>query len=389
MMIIFGLFVTFGVFFKPILSEFGWTRAATSGAFSLSMIVHGFLGIFMGGINDRFGPRFVLSLSGFLFGLGFILVSQTSTLWQLYLIYCLIGAGVSGGWVPLLSTVARWFIDRRGTMCGIVLCGTCIGGFVFPPVATQLIATYGWRLTYVILGFIAMAVIVVAAQFLRHEPGQMGQTPYQRRGEKKSMAKISTGGLTLEQAFRTRHFWLFFSLLFCSGFSMYSAMVHIVPHAMEMGFSPVLGASVLSAMSAVSIAGRLGLGAAADAIGNKSVFMIGFALMAGAFLWVVSVPEAWGLYVFAVFFGVAYGGLGVVESPLVAQLFGLRSHGLIFGVLVLGWTVGASVGPLVTGYIFDLSGNYLPAFLLSIALGISGLILTWMLGPGKSVDIQN
>ena len=83
MMIIFGLYVTFGVFFKPILSEFGWTRAATSGAFSLSMIVHGFLGIFMGGINDRFGPRFVLALSGFLFGLGFILVSQTSTLWQL------------------------------------------------------------------------------------------------------------------------------------------------------------------------------------------------------------------------------------------------------------------------------------------------------------------
>jgi MFS family permease len=385
MMTIFGLYVSFGVFLKPILSEFGWTRAATSGAFSLSMIVHGFLGIFMGGINDRFGPRLVLSLSGVLLGLGFVLVSQVSTLWQLYLFYSLIGAGVSGGWVPLLSTVARWFVRRRGAMSGIVLCGTCVGGFVFPPLATQLIAINGWRPTFVILGMIA-AVVIIAAQFLRLEPGRMGQAANGKPDESLDIQTIPNHGLTLEQALPTRHFWLFFLLLFCSGFCMYSAMVHIVPHATEMGFSPVLGATVLSAMSVISIAGRLGLGAAADAIGGRNVFMISFALMAGAFIWVVTVPEVWGLYIFAAFFGVSYGGLGVVESPLVAQLFGLRSHGLIFGVLVLGWTLGASVGPLVAGYLFDLLNGYIVAFLLSSGVGVVGLIFTWMLGTSRPVD---
>jgi MFS family permease len=162
---------------------------------------------------------------------------------------------------------------------------------------------------------------------------------------------------------------------------MFVASVHIVPHAIELGFSPAMAASVLATMGGLGIAGRIGLGGAADRIGNKQGFIIGFILISGSLLWLVPATEAWKLYLFAVVFGFAFGGLGVVESPLAASLFGLSSHGLIYGVLTVGWTMGASAGPFVAGYIFDVTGSYQVAFLLGAAAGIIGLILTAVLKP--------
>ena len=120
MMIVFGMYFSFGVFLKPMLIDFGWTTTIISGAFSLSMLVYGLLGIGIGGLNDKFGPRIMLSLSGVLLALGFLLMSQISTIWHLYLLHGLvIGAAVSCMWVPINSTIARWFVDRRTLMTGL------------------------------------------------------------------------------------------------------------------------------------------------------------------------------------------------------------------------------------------------------------------------------
>ncbi len=121
MVLIWGTYYSFGIFFKPVSTEFGWTRAMTSGAFSLSMIMYGLLGIVMGGLNDRLGPRLVMTFCGFFLGLGYLLMSQTNTIWQLYLFYGgIIGIGMGGSWVPLTSTIARWFVKRRSMVTGIV-----------------------------------------------------------------------------------------------------------------------------------------------------------------------------------------------------------------------------------------------------------------------------
>ena len=115
MVAIWGTYYSFGVFFKPMLTEFGWSSAMTSGALSLSMIFYGLLGIVMGGLTDRFGPRIVMTFCGFLMGLGYLLMSQISAAWQLYLFYVVIlGTGLSGAFVPLTSTVGRWFVKNRG-----------------------------------------------------------------------------------------------------------------------------------------------------------------------------------------------------------------------------------------------------------------------------------
>ena len=382
MAVFLGTRSAFGVFFKPLLAEFGWTRAMTSGAFSLSMTMDGLLGIVMGGLTDRLGPRIVLTLCGALLGLGYLLMSQIGAVWQLYLCYGLvIGIGMSGVWVPLLSTVARWFVARRSMMTGIVLTGTGIGSLIAPPVANWLISTYDWRISYIVMGSLALVVIILAAQFLRRDPAQVGQVPYGENREVEPGLNLGAQGFSLKEAVYTRQFWVFFAMLICMGYCLLSVSVHIAPHTTDLGISAASAANILASVGGVGIIGRIVLGGAGDRIGNRQVFIIGFILISAALFWLVPGTELWMLYLFAVVFGLAAGGCATAESPLVAGFFGLRSLGLIYGVAGLGFTIGAAVGPLLTGYIFDVTGSYQSAFLVCAAIGILGLVLTTLLRP--------
>ncbi len=385
MAVSFAVFNTFGVFFKPLLDEFGWTSAVTSGAFSLSMIIYGVLGIVMGGLNDRFGPRVVLTFCSFIIGLGYLLMSRVNALWQFYLFYgVMIGVGMSGVWVPLLSSVARWFVGRRNVMTGIVIAGTGIGSFIGPPVINWLIANYEWRPSFIILGGVSLVLIFIAAQFLRRDPAQMGQLPYGVAEGKQEGSATEANDFSLREAVTTPQFWLTFMMFLCYGFGLFTVLVHIVRHAIELEISAATAANILAVSGGVGVVGNYLLGGIiGDRIGNRRVFIIGGILMSATLFWLVSAGEAWMLYLFSIVFGFALGGIGAGESPLVARLFGLGSHGLIYGVAHLGFTVGAAVGPVVTGYIFDITGDYQMAFLLCAALSVVGVILVAILRPTR------
>jgi len=379
-----GARFAFGVFFKPLLSEFGWTRAMTSSAFSLSMAVEGVAAIIMGGLCDKFGPRIILTICGLLLGLGYLLVSKITGIWQLYLFYgVIIGVGMSGFYIPLLSTVARWFTQRRSMMTGIVLSGTGLGALVAPPLAERLVSAYDWRISYIIIGSIVTVIVVLGAQFLRRDPTQMGQVPYGENSNRDKGLGLAIEGFSLREAVNTRQFWLFFGMLLGYGFCVFAVMVHIVPHATDLGTSEASAASILATIGGLTIVGRLVLGSAADRIGNRKALIIGFILMSLSLFWLVTAKELWMLYLSAVVFGLANGGIAPSASPLVAGLFGLRSHGLIYGFGGLGFTAGATVGPLLTGYIFDVTGSYQSAFLTCGLIGIAGLILTVFLTPTR------
>ena len=390
MVVTIGTFYTFGVFFKPVLTEFGWTRALTSGAFSLSILIQGLIGIAMGGLNDRFGPRLVLTVCGVLLGLGYLLMSQISAVWQLYLFYgVIIGIAMSGVWIPLLSTVARWFSRRRSMMSGIVLTSAGIGGLISPLVANYLISTYDWRTSYIILGSFASVVVVLAAQLLKRDPSQIGQMPYGDNEEGKQEMKLETEGFSLKGAVYTRQLYALFAVSFCFGFSQLIIMVHIIPHATELGFSASSAAKILATIGGLSIVGRLIMGSAADKIGNRLAYAVGFILMSSALFWLMPATKIWMLYLFAAVFGFAYASIEASESPLVARIFGLRSHGLIFGIIGFGFTIGGTIGPLLAGYIFDVTGGYKMAFLVSAIVGIGGLMLTAFLIPITSKYEKN
>jgi MFS family permease len=385
-----GLYIVFGVFFDPLLEDFGWTRAMISGAYSLSSILSGVMAIAMGGLTDRFGPRLVVTFCGFCFGLGYLLMSQVQALWQLYLFYgVVVGIGMSGLWIPLLSPIVRWFVGRRSLMTGIVICGLTSGQLIGPLVISRLIAAHGWRLSCIILGAAVMVMIVLLAQFLRRDPSQVGQSPPRENGGETPVARSDSQDFILKEAARTPQFWLVAVIFFCVGFATFAITVHIVPHAIKLGISAVTAANILAINGGIGIIGNFVLGGIiGDRIGNRKAFLIGAVLLAASCFWLVPTQEVWMLYLIAVAFGIGLGGIGTSESPLIARLFGLSSHGLIYGVVGLSWTFGGAVGPVVTGYLCDVNGNYQLAFLLCAVIAVLGLILLVILKPTKRRGIE-
>ncbi len=379
-----GSLYTFSVFFEPLSTEFEWTRAVTSGAFSLYMILHGFLYIFTGKLNDRFGTRIVMTGCGLFMGVGYMLMSQISTVWHFYLFYgVIIAIGMSGGFVPMMSTLTRWFVNhkRRGLMLGIALAGGGFGTMIMPPLASWLISSYGWRTSYQIIGVMVLVIIITAAQFIRRAPGQTEQTRTGNEATAGSGGAIQPRGLSLPQAVRTRQFWLISSSYFGFGLVLQAIMVHIILHATGLGISTATAANIFIAIGALSITGRIIMGSVSDRLGNKVILIICFSLMTAAVAWLLVADQAWMLFVFAVGFGFAYGGLVAVQSPLVADLFGMTSHGVILGVIVSIITLGAGVGPVMAGGIFDATGRYFPAFLIAGAFSGAGLVISLFLKP--------
>ena len=377
MFVMWGVHFAFGVFFKPILSDFGWTRAMTSGAYSLCIIMNGLLAIAMGGLTDKLGPRLVMTFCGVFLGLGYFLMSRLDAIWQLYLFYgVIIGIGMSGSFIPLVSTVVRWFVDRRGVMTGIVTASTGVGALIGPPVANLLISKFSWRVSFLVLGGIAFAVIVLSAQLLRRDPAQVGQRPYGENREDNNETGLNGEGLSLREALFTSRFWIFFITGFCYGFCVFSIMVHIVPHAIESGFSSAQAANVMATIGAAAIIGKVLLGRMGDIWGSRQLMMFSFIIMAITLFCLMVVKNFWILHLIVGGFGFAYGGCAVSHSPIVAMLFGLRAHGLIFGIFGVSVAIGGAIGPFLAGYIFDITESYQLAFLVGTVISSAGFILS-------------
>ena len=379
-----GMYNAYGVFFNPLLDEFGWSRATISGALSLGQMLIGIGAIFLGSLNDRFGPRILMMSCGILAGLGYFLMSQVNSIWQLYLFHgVIVGIGLSGTDVVLLSTTARWFIKRRGMMSGIVKMGTGVGIMVVPLVAAWLISDYGWRTSYAIIGIALFACIVSGAQLLRRDPAQMHQFPDGEEIGYSAYVQSVEAGLSLWQAGHTRQFWMlcpaYFAVFFCTN----SVIVHVAPHVIDLELSASFGATIISVIGGASIIGRLIMGITGDKIGSKRALLVCFIILIASFSLLQLAGGLWALSLFALVYGFCHGGFYALLSPTVAEFFGTRSHGLILGIVIFSGSVGGSLGPLVTGHIFDTTTSYQVAFLLLLSLAIAGFILILSSGSAE------
>ena len=377
---------SFGVFFAPVLDEFGWTRAATSGGFSLTWVFTGLLSIAVGRLNDKYGPRMIMTVAGFLLGLGYLLMSQLSSIWQLYLFYGVISIAMSAALVPTLSTVARWFVKMRAFMTGIVLSGSGIALTVIVPAANQAILDYGWRTAYIIVGSVAMVVVIIAAQFLRRDPYQVGKLPYGCDGTSAVTSGAQTYGLFFKEALRTNQVWLISLVYFCAYFVYNLFVVHMVIYATGQGISSVRAVGIMAFLGVAGIAGRTIMGILADRIGNKQAMVLSAGLMMLALFWLLVAKDLWMLFLFGVAFGFGHGGIATMESPIVANVFGIRSHGVILGLVFFSDTVGGAIGPFLAGYIFDVTNSYRLAFLICAILGVINLVAILLIRPLKSLQ---
>lgn len=379
-----GALATYGIFFSHLQSEFGWSRAAISGATSLTILLMGIAAILFGRLNDRIGPRIIMFVSGFLLGSGYIFMFRLQDLWQLYLaIGIVVGIGMSTQDVVTLSTTARWFVHRRGMMSGIVKTGTGLGQLAFPIVIAALITARGWRESYLIMGVAVFMTAMVAAHFFRRDPGSVGQLPLMKASASATGPARSEGeqGLSLHDGVRTRQFRLLCLAEFALSFCIMTTLVHLVPHAQDGGASPARAGILVSVIGASSIVARLGMGSASDVIGSRRAFAICFGVLLTGLLWLQVAASMWMLVLYAVADGFARGGNFAVISPLVAELFGTRAHGALFGLATFIGTLGGALGPVLTGRLFDVTGSYQLAFAFLAVLMAVGFASTVLIRP--------
>lgn len=379
-----GMFA-YGVFFGELEREFGWSRATISGASSLSLMILGVMGIIAGKLNDHIGPRVLIIISAVCFGVGYSLMSRIEAPWQLFLFYgVLAGIGYSSHDVVTLSTIARWFVRRRGMMTGIAKMGTGTGQLVVPLVAASLITALGWRNAALAIGAVSLVILVVAAQAMRRDPHGMGQHPDGIRiADGSAPAAAAETGFTLAEAAATRQFWLLCGVQLSVMYCLMTIMIHIVPHATDLGVAPAVAATILSTVGAVSIAGRFTIGTLADRLGGRRSMMICFVILLASFGMLQYFEATWMLFGFAAVYGFAHGGFFTVMSPTLAEYFGTGSHGVIFGIVLFSGMIGGAIGPLLAGILFDASRTYDMVFLILTGFASLGLLMAFALRPLK------
>jgi OFA family oxalate/formate antiporter-like MFS transporter len=367
---------SFGVFIKPLSSEFDWSRSLIAGAFSASSLIQGFSGIIMGWLNDRLGPRIVLTICGVLLGSGLMLMYWVDSVWQLYLFYVVpIGFGMGGIYAPQMSTAARWFAKRRNLVIGIVMAGGGLGGLISPPLITWLIYTYSWREAFLFVGTGVFFLVILSAQFLKRDPAVIGQVAYGQETGQTIKEPSSVFGLSVKQALQTKKFWILAFVIFCNGFCSVTILVHIVPYAIDRGFSPESAALILSFMNIAIPVGSIIMGLIADKIGGRKVFITSVTLLLTIIflLLPIKVPLLLGLVVAILSFG--SGGVAVMQSSLVADLFGMKSHGAVLGCIIFTLVLGGAAGTYIAGSIFDSTGGYQWVFSLCGILIILAIIM--------------
>lgn len=386
----YGIFFSYGVFFKPMINEFGWSRAHTSSVFSIFMIVYSFAAIPMGWLFDRYGPRIPLYLSTLFIGVGFPLCSYTNHLWQLCLFFGLIAAAGHGAvYVVPVSTVVRWFMDRRGMAVGIVVAGLGAGISAVPPIAERLIFVYGWRTTFIVLGFAYAGIHLIGATILRKSPEEVGLKPYGTLDPgidaPPSRAIVSSSAedmdLTVWEAVKARSFWmLYLSILFA--FAAESlAMVHVVPFAQDMGIKSTIAVGSMTILGVGSMVGRIVMGTLSDRIGRKTTMGMAYLLQGMMMFCLLGTRNITSLYIVMAIMGLSYGGWAAVFAPLTGEYFGLSHMGKVLAVIFTSSAFSGILGPFLAGYIFDVTGSYQWAFIIAGSICLLAVILSFLIRP--------
>ena len=372
-----GCVFSFGVFFPEFEAEFGWSRASISGASSLMVLMMGMLAIFMGRVNDAFGPRVLLTVATAIFAVGYLLMYRMTAIWELYLFYGLVGGlGMGAHDVVTLSTVARWFRRHLGLMSGLVKAGAGIGQVFIPLIAAVFISVYGWRQACLLIGVATLVIMVLVAQMVRRDPTELGLRPLGDEDRPNSESSVGEDGLTFRQAVTTRPFWILCLAKLSDFYCLLTVMLHIVPHGIDLGLAPATAVTVLSLIGGCSIVGRILLGSTFDRIGAKRSLGACFLLLLATLILLRLSTDPRLLFVFAPIYGIAHGGFFAIASPSVAHYFGMRSHGMIFGFVLFFGTLGGTVGPLLSGRIFDVTGSYDIAFVAMIGFAMFGLLMS-------------
>ena len=376
---------SYTVFLVAFVEDFGWSRGETSLAYSASQMVAGVSSPAVGALVDRLGPRRLLLLGGGLLVLGLAGSSLISRLWQIVLLYGVVmtfGANCLGlvVFVPILS---RTFVRHRGMAISIVQSANGFARALSAPLVQFLISGFGWRSTYLIeAAFMAAVVMPLAAWFRRADTPRRPGSDDVAAAPASSPAVAPHGGWTLVEAMRTPHFWLLFAVYLFTGLGSFFVSLHQLAFAVDRGFDKLYAAEVLGMGAFLAIFGTIVTGTLSDYIGRElsAIMAYGFSILGViCALFITGPSQGWLLWLHACLFGLTWGARGPAITAKTADLFPGAQLGSILGVITIGSGLGSAIGSWGAGFIFDLSGSYELAFVLSIASYLCGVVAFWAL----------
>jgi len=372
---------SYAVFLVAFLEEFRWSRAQTSLAFSVSQLASGASAPLVGALVDRLGPRRLVLLGGALLTAGLVGSAHADRLWHVVLLYGVVmtlGANCLGlvVFAPMLS---HWFVRRRGMAISIVQSANGFGRAASAPLVQLLISGIGWRRAYLAQALL-MGVLVWPLSAFFHQSARPADADSST--SRAVIPGATTGDWTLAEAMTTRHFWLLFAVYLCTGLGSFLVSLHQLAFAVDAGFDKLYAAGVLGMGSFLAIGGTIATGTVSDYIGRERSAILAYAVsIVGVIcaLFISRPEQGWLLWLHACFFGLTWGARGPTITAKTADLFPGKHLGAIMGVITIGTGIGSAAGSWAAGWIFDVSGSYRIAFLLSIASYLSGCLAFWAL----------
>ncbi len=391
---------SFGVFFKPMSAEFGWTRAMTAGAYSLRSVEGGIASPIVGWAVDRYGSRPLIIIGAVVSGGAFVMMPLIQSLWGFYLIYgILLSAGMSAMlYLPAWTVIAKWFNRRLSLALAILSVGAGFGGLICAPVAAMLISRYGWRTAFVVLGVFIWCVVIPLAFVIRERPVDIGLAP---EGDgppqilspgnaiSDSAARVAPStddaqDYTLKEALKSSAFWFMALAFFFQGVSHSTVTVHTIPALTDVGIPVKQAAYSIGLLTLVSIIGRLAFGYLGDHLNKRYLFMVSYTLMGGGLLVLMNARTMAMVWLFIFMFGVGFGGNIPLMPAIRAEYFGRKALGKIQGVMDPVMMLAGATGPVFAGYVFDTTGSYRTAFLVTGLLTFIGAVMIFFARPGKN-----
>jgi MFS family permease len=364
------LYYAFSVFVAPMEAELGWSRAQTSAAFSLALLVSSLVAIPVGRHVDKHGSRLLMTIGS---AAGVVLVllwSSVESLTAFYFIQAAIGLVMAAVFYEVAFTVvAVWFRRHRARAMLII---TMVAGFastIFIPLTTYLVGAFGWRDALRLLALLlAVSTVPLHAFVLRHRPEALGLRPDGvSHTEHDRTPEMS---ITAHDAYRAPTFWWLSSAFALDRIALIAIAAHSVPLLLERGYSDSLVAAAAGSIGAMQVAGRLLFAPIAGKLSLPTLTMGVFLGRAVAFLLLLLVPGVAGMWLFAVLFGAANGATTLARASLVAELYGSAHYGNISGVMTTLIGITQTIAPVAVGALHDLSGSYTPALWSMVATSL-------------------
>lgn len=388
---------SFSLLMPPLIDEYGWDRGLAAGAFSFGFLISAILSPMVGRVMDARGPRVVILTGVLMLTSGLFLAPWIERPWHLYAtLGVLVGSGANMMTYTAHSQfLPNWFVRRRGFAISIAFSGVGVGAIVLLPWLQSIIVTHGWRTACLAMGLLALLVVAPLNLVVRKKPEEIGLLPdggshlTSATGKRRSNIVDPAWAdveWTLARAVRTSRFWWIVLGYFCGLVAWYAVQVHQTKYLVEIGFTPLIAAWALGAVSVAGIPGQISLGALSDRIGREWVWTAGcagFAICYAALIALEHSPSNALLYLMVISQGFLGYALTSVMGPIVVEIFEGPHYASIFGTVTVALIGGGAAGPWMAGIVHDATGSYRLAFFITIACCMISAAAIWMAAPRK------